>query len=249
MKSLLRTVLALIALATAPFAAPRRARSRSICCWCWPPTSRAASTIRNSCCSVRAMPRRSRTRRCSTPSAPACTARSRSTFLEWSGVGAQKVVIDWTVDRRPGDRPPLRRPAGGSAALVRGPHLDQRRHRVFDDAVQALAVRVHAPHHRRLRRRHQQCRTRRAAGARRGAEAGRHHQRPGDPERAPGAVESRSTPIRRAGSRSIIATTSSADRARSCVAADGFESFGRAIIKKMIAEIAMLHPFAGPYRR
>ena len=59
--------------------AGRRAPSRSICCWCSPPTCRAASIIRSSCCSARATPRRSRTRRCSTPSAPARTARSRST--------------------------------------------------------------------------------------------------------------------------------------------------------------------------
>ncbi len=33
------------------------------------------------------------------------------------------------------------------------------------------------------------------------------------------------------------------------VAAEGFQSFGRAIVKKMIAEIALLHPAAGSRRR
>jgi hypothetical protein len=33
------------------------------------------------------------------------------------------------------------------------------------------------------------------------------------------------------------------------VAAEGFESFGRAIIKKMIAEIAMLRPLRAAKRR
>ena len=51
-------------------------------------------------------------------------------FVEWSGFGAQKLVIDWTGDRRRRERPQVRRPAVGSAALVRRPHLDQRRHRV-----------------------------------------------------------------------------------------------------------------------
>ncbi len=45
------------------------------------------------------MPRPSSTRGSSRQSAPARSARSRCRFVEWSGVGAQKVVIDWTIIR------------------------------------------------------------------------------------------------------------------------------------------------------
>ncbi len=81
MTAFLRTALALFALALVHSRRHRRAPSRSICCWCSPPTCRAASTTRSSCCSGRATPLRFRTRRCSTPSAPARTARSRSISL------------------------------------------------------------------------------------------------------------------------------------------------------------------------
>ena len=58
--------------------ARRSPRSRSTSCSCCPPTSRAASITRNSCCSARAMPRRSPIRRCSTRSGPARISASRS---------------------------------------------------------------------------------------------------------------------------------------------------------------------------
>ena len=56
---------------------PRARPSRSTCCWCWRPTSRAASMRKNSNCNARAMPPRSPIPACSTPSAPAATAASR----------------------------------------------------------------------------------------------------------------------------------------------------------------------------
>ena len=52
------------------------------------------------------------------------------TFVEWSGAGSQRVLIDWTTigDAEIGQG--FRRPPAGGAALVRGSHVDQRRHRI-----------------------------------------------------------------------------------------------------------------------
>ena len=58
-------------------------------------------------------------------------------FVEWSGVGAQKVVIDWTVIQDAASAQQFARPARRGAALVRGPHLDQRRDRVLHGAARA----------------------------------------------------------------------------------------------------------------
>ena len=101
-------------------------------------------------------------------------------------------------DRRPDDR---------AAALVRRPHLDQRRARVRLRPARALAVQGGAPHHRRLGRRHQQFRTRHRVGARRGDRQGRHDQRAGDSRATRRCRGIRSTPIRPAGSASITAAT------------------------------------------
>ena len=110
-------------------------------------------------------------------------------FVEWSGFGNQKVVIDWTaIDGAEGGAG-FRRPVARIAAFVRRPHLDQRRHRLCGGAIPARAVCLRAAHHRRLRRRHQQCRPRRRPSARRGAGARHHHQWAGDLERIAAAVE------------------------------------------------------------
>ena len=69
-------------------------------------TARAASTSRNSSCSGRAMRPRSRIPGCSTPSPPP-HRRIAVCFVEWSGVGAQKVVIDWTLIGDAGRHAPL----------------------------------------------------------------------------------------------------------------------------------------------
>ena len=62
-------------------------------------------------------------------------------FVEWSGFGAQKLVIDWTLIDGAGVGAQIRRPASGAAPLVRRPHLDQRRHRVRRRPTGARAVR------------------------------------------------------------------------------------------------------------
>ncbi len=77
------------------------------------------------------------------------------TFVEWSGVGAQRVVIDWT---EVGDAAAAKQFGDQlieSSALVRRPHLDQRRHRIRPGAARQYAVQLRSPHHRRFRRRHQ----------------------------------------------------------------------------------------------
>ena len=123
----------------------------------------------------------------------------RGAVLEWSGFGNQKVVIDWT----PIDGPKAAQEFGDR--LLESPRSFADRTSIsggIDFAVRAvcaLALHGRAPHHRRLRRRHQQCRPRRDAGARRGAGARHHHQRAGDPQRSAAGLESGAhQPARRA---------------------------------------------------
>jgi hypothetical protein len=52
-------------------------------------------------------------------------------FVEWSGFGAQKLVIDWVAI----DGAQIRRSRGRGAALFRRPHLDQRRDRFRARAI------------------------------------------------------------------------------------------------------------------
>ena len=67
-------------------------------------------------------------------------------FLEWSGLGNQKVVIDWTTIDGPQAAPEIRRSTSGVAALFCRPHIDQRRHRFRRRAIRARAFRLPAPH-------------------------------------------------------------------------------------------------------
>ena len=114
------------------------------------------------------------------------------TFVEWSGVGAQHVVIDWTTigdaasAKDFGDR------------LLEAPRSFADRTSIsgaIDFAMSQFdpsAVRIGPPHHRYFRRRHQQCRPRRHRGARRRRRQRRHHQWARHPQRQPDVVESRS---------------------------------------------------------
>ena len=81
------------------------------------------------------------------------------------GLRRQRLVIDWTSIDDARSAQGISATARRSAALVRRPHLDQRRHRIRRGAARARAVQGAPPHHRRLRRRHQQCRPRRRARA------------------------------------------------------------------------------------
>ena len=136
-------------------------------------------------------------------------------FVEWATAGQQSVIVDWT--------------AIGSAAAARsfgdrlieaprsfaGQHLDQRRHRLLGGPARARAVHLRAARHRCFRRRQQQFGPRGHRRPRRRAREGHHHQRPGDPDTALRSRSARSTPIRRAASKSTSGTTSSAVPARS----------------------------------
>src|SRR5436190_10401472 len=93
-------------------------QSRSISCSSLLPMSRAASISRNSYCSAKAMRRQSLIRifllqregYAAAISDPHVVEAIRSgphqrvavCFVEWSGVGAQKLVIDWTMIDGPG---------------------------------------------------------------------------------------------------------------------------------------------------
>ena len=78
-------------------------------------------------------------------------------FLEWSGFGSQKVVIDWMMIDGPkaaqafGDR--LTR----VAAVLRRPDVNQWRYRCGCRRTCARAVRRRTAHDRRFRRRNEQC--------------------------------------------------------------------------------------------
>ena len=136
-------------------------------------------------------------------------------FIEWSGFGAQKLVIDWTIIDGPSPARQIRRPTPGIAPIVRRPHFDQRRDRVRGRSIGARAVRRRAPHHRRLGRWHQQCGPRREARPRRDRRQRNRDQWSRHSERAARAVERRAYQPTRRNSRNITKTMSSADPARS----------------------------------
>ena len=78
---------------------PHRLRgpSPSTCFWFWRPTSRAASTARNFSSSAKGMPRHWSNPRVLDAIQSGRRGRIGVMFLEWSGLGNQKVVIDWMV--------------------------------------------------------------------------------------------------------------------------------------------------------
>ena len=105
------------------------------------------------------------------------------TFVEWSGIGAQHVVIDWMT-------------VGDAAAakdfgdrLIEAPRSFADRTSISGAIEFAMSEFAQAPfqsrspHHRYFRRRHQQCRPRRHRAARRSGRQGRHHQRSRHPQR------------------------------------------------------------------
>ena len=79
------------------------------------------------------------------------TGRIGLTYVEWSGIGSQRVMIDWTTISDAEFGQGLWRSPLGGAALICGPHLDQRRDRVRHDPSGEGAVRIRPPHHRCLR--------------------------------------------------------------------------------------------------
>ena len=160
-------------------------------------------------------------------------------FVEWSGFGAQKLVIDWTMidgagaARKFGDQLlELPRSFADRTSISGGIEFAAAQTR-------ARAVRGGAPHHRRLGRRHQQCRPRRASSrATRRVAKGiainglvilSERPMPWNAEHTnpPGGLEKyyRDNVIGGPGAFVMVA--------------ENFKSFGRAIIKKMIAEIAL----------
>ncbi len=165
-------------------------------------------------------------------------------FMEWSGNGNQKVVIDWTVLDGPKTAQSFRRSIAGIAARLRRPNLDQRRHRRRHGAIYPRAVYRRTPNHRRVGRRHQQRRARCRAGARRALRLGitinglvilsetpmpwrLEHTNP------PGGLAKYYRDNVTGGPGSFV------------IEAKDFNSFGEAIIKKMIAEIADATPMSG----
>jgi len=169
-------------------------------------------------------------------------------FLEWSGVGAQKVVIDWTVidgresARRFGDQ------------LVEAPRSFADRTSISGGIEFSMAQLKRAPF--KAPRRTIDVSGDGTNNAGRDVRIARDEavaegvtinglvilsqsQVPWNPEHTnpPGGLEKYYRDNVTGGPGSFV------------VAADGFESFGKAIIKKMIAEIAMLPAVAPRYHR
>ena len=153
------------------------------------------------------------------------------------GFGEQKLVIDWTMI----DGAAAARRFGGQ--IVEAPRSFADRTsisggiRLRGHPVHSSALRSRAPHHRRIGGRHQQLWPRGAARPRQGNRQRDRHQRhrhPSDPPMSwmaehtnpPGGLEKYYRDNVIAGPGSFV------------MVAQDFRSFGRAIVKKMIAEIA-----------
>jgi hypothetical protein len=169
-------------------------------------------------------------------------------FLEWSGVGAQKVVIDWTVI----DGPASARKFGDQ--LVEAPRSFADRTSISGGIEFAMAQLKRAPFQSARRTIDISGDGTNNAGpdvtlARDDAVAQgvtinglvilSQSQVPWNPEHTnpPGGLENYYRENVIGGPGAFV------------VAAEGFESFGKAIIKKMIAEIAMLKPTRAAQRR
>jgi hypothetical protein len=164
-------------------------------------------------------------------------------FLEWSGVGAQKVVIDWTVI----DGPATARRFGDQ--LVEAPRSFADRTSISGGIEFSMAQLKRSPFKATRRtidvsgdgtnNAGRDVRIARDEAVTQGVTINglvilSQSQVPWNPEHTnpPGGLEQYYRDNVTGGPGSFV------------VAADGFESFGRAIIKKMIAEIALLHPVA-----
>ena len=169
-------------------------------------------------------------------------------FLEWSGVGAQKVVIDWTII----DGPASARRFGDQ--LVEAPRSFADRTSISGGMEFAMTQFKRSPFQATRRtidisgdgtnNAGRDVRLSRDEVVAQGVTVNglvilSQNQVPWNPEHTnpPGGLENYYRENVIGGPGSFV------------VAADGFESFGRAIIKKMIAEIAMLQLPRTAYRR
>ncbi len=169
-------------------------------------------------------------------------------FLEWSGVGAQKVVIDWTVI----DGPETARKFGDQ--LVEAPRSFADRTSISGGIEFSMVQLKRSPFQAARRtidvsgdgtnNAGRDVRMARDEAVAQGVTINglvilSQNQVPWNPEHTnpPGGLEQYYRDNVTGGPGSFV------------VAADGFESFGRAIVKKMVAEIALLHPVAPRYRR
>jgi hypothetical protein len=168
-------------------------------------------------------------------------------FLEWSGVGAQKVVIDWTII----DGPESARKFGDQ--LVEAPRSFADRTSISGGIEFSMVQLKRAPFQSTRRtidvsgdgtnNAGRDVRIARDEAVAEGVTINglvilSQTQVPWNPEHTnpPGGLEKYYRDNVSGGPASFV------------VAAEGFESFGKAIIKKMIAEIALLHPVAPRYR-
>jgi len=169
-------------------------------------------------------------------------------FVEWSGVGAQKVVIDWTAI----DGPVAARRFGDQ--LVEAPRSFADRTSISGGIEFAMAQFKRSPFQAARRtidvsgdgtnNAGRDVRLARDEAVAEGVTINglvilSQNQVPWNPEHTnpPGGLDNYYRENVAGGPGSFV------------MAAEGFESFGKAIIKKMIAEIALLHPVAPAVRR
>ena len=169
-------------------------------------------------------------------------------FLEWSGYGAQKVVIDWTaIDgpaaaRRFGDQLAEAPRSFADRTSISGGidfAVEQFKRSPFQSTRQTIDVSGDGTNNAG-----RDVRLARDEAVNKGIVINglvilSERQVPWNPEHTnpPGGLEKYFKDNVVGGPGSFV------------VVADGFESFGRAIIKKMIAEIALLQPATSPRRR
>ena len=160
-------------------------------------------------------------------------------FVEWSGATSLKLVIDWTIvgdaasARKFGDQMlELPRSFADRTSISAGLEFRWR-----NSSVRPIR---RPPHHRCFGRRHQQFRPR-YHSVRDEIGEGRHHQRPGDPVRDAAAVGSRAHQSAR-WARQLLSQQCDRRSGSFVMVAENHNSFGQAIVKKMIAEIAWVEP-------
>ena len=216
--------------------APRRAW---ISRWCWSPTSRAASTIQRVQAGEGRLCGRLHQRRQVLDAIQGGTVGAIAVaYVEFASSFEVRTVLDWSVIRDEASAQAFADKLVGRAALVLGPHRDQRRRRPRRAVAGRERLRRAAPGDRRVRRRHQQRRPRGHRGARRRGEGRHHHQRPGDHQRPSGVLDLSRMCSRRAGCRTTIGRMSLAAPAASCWRCTTSTRFGEAMTRKLVTEIA-----------
>ena len=230
-------------------APPRRSTRRS----CSRPTSRAASTTRNSTLQRHGYAAAIVSDKLIEAIRSGPHGAIALAYVEWAGEGEQTIVVDWTVLRNPTDAREIRRRADRFAALLPRPHRDRLGARFRHGAVRRGRDRRRPQGDRRLRRRNQQPRAARLRKrATRRSHAGAVDQRPRHlqpPRRRAGRLSRVAHQPARRARRNYYRDNVVGGPGAFVLPIDDFSNFGDAMIRKLTAEIASRRLSAPPARR